>query len=222
MSIRKSISAAVRKSVAIKSDKRLSYYQRNQNFLFGGLSSSIWEAKSELNEIFQEAKKESSLGYNPPYQSVIHLSYYIRRNRNNIEETIKSFNSFLEKNSDLSEKIIINITDTILNLITENSQIIYFINSIFPTLFDRFYSISSNISLVEDINNITGKLIKIGVIYSRQVIENQIDQLFKKLSNENDLRNEKKILIILLICKIIQSSSLFAFNKLTEKKIFKH
>ena len=57
MSIRKSISAAVRKSVAIKSDKRLSYYQRNQNFLFGGLSSSIWETKSELNEIFQEAKK---------------------------------------------------------------------------------------------------------------------------------------------------------------------
>ena len=220
MSIRKSISAAVRKSVAIKSDKRLSYYQRNQNFLFGGLSSSIWETKSELNEIFQEAKKDSSMGYNPPYQSVIHLSFYIRRNRNNIEETIKGFNSFLEKNSDLSEKIIINITDCILNLITENSQIIYFINSIFPTLFDRFYSISSNISLVEDINDITGKLIKIGVIYSRQVIENQIDQLFKKLSNENDLRNEKKILIILLICKIIQSSSLFAFNKLTEKKNF--
>ena len=221
MSIRMSYNAAMmRKSIAVKNSKRLSILQQNQNLLFSGLSSLFGEVKSELNDIFKEAKKESVLGYNPPYQSVIHLSYYIRRNRNNIEETIKSFNSFLEKNTDLSEKIIINITDTILNLLTENSQIIYFINNIFPTLFERFYSISYNISLVEDINNITGKLINIGIIYSRQVIENQIDQLFQNLSNENDLKNEKKILIILLICKIIQSSSLFAFNKLTEKKNF--
>jgi hypothetical protein len=32
-----------------------------------------------------------------------------------------------------------------------------------------------NFSLIEDINNITGKLIKIGIIYSRQIIENNID-----------------------------------------------
>ena len=221
MSIRKSISNAIyRKTVVVKSSRRLSLFQQNQNLLFG---TSLFpsEGKLELTEIFKESKRESLLGYNPPYQSVKHLSNYIRRNRNNIEETIKSFYSFLVNNADLSEKIIINITDTILNLLTENSQIINFINNIFPALFNKFYLMNNNITLIEDINNITGKLIKIGVIYSRQIIENYIDLLFNKLSNENDSKNDNKRLVILFICKIIQSSSLFAFNKLTEKKNFK-
>ena len=219
MSLRKSINPTLlRKSVVVSNNRRLSFLGQNQNFLFA--SFSVPETKSELKEIFDEAKKESSFGYDPPYQSVKHLSYYIRRNRNNIEETIKNYYSFLVDNSDLSEKIIISITDTILNLLTENSQIINFINNIFPALFNRFYLMNNNITLIEDINNITGKLIKIGVIYSRQIIESYIDSLFIKLSNENDTKNDNKRIIILFICKIIQSSSLFAFNKLTEKKNF--
>ena len=125
MSLRKSINPTLfRKSLVVNNSRRLSFLGQNQNFLFG--SFSVPETKSELKEIFTEAKKESSFGYDPPYQSVKHLSYYIRKNRNNIEETIKNFYSFLVDNADLSEKIIISITDTILNLLTENSQIICF------------------------------------------------------------------------------------------------
>ena len=224
MSLRKSISTALlRKSLATKnSNKRLAIFPQTQNLLFGNYSTT--ETKSELKElreIFTESKKESLLGYKPPYQSVIHLSFFIRRNRNYIEETIKNYYLFLLSNSDLSEKIIINMTDTILNSLTENSQIINFINSIFPVLFNYFYLMNNNITLIEEINNITGKIIKIGIIYSRQIIENNIDLLFNKIA-ENEPKNENnKKLIILFICKFIQSSSLFAFNKLTETKKFK-
>ena len=224
MSIRKSISTAIfRKSLGITNNKRFSLlFPQNQNIIFGSFTSSETKSESkELQEIFNESKKESLLGYKPPYQSVIHLSFFIRRNRNYIEETIKQFYIFLISNTDLSEKIIINITETILNSLTENSQIINFINNIFPTLFNIFYLMNYNFSLIEDINNITGKLIKIGIIYSRQIIENNIDLLFGKLSENDSINVNNKKLIILFICKFIQSSSLFAFNKLTEKKNFK-
>ena len=209
-----------RKSIAIKNPtRRLTIFQQNQNLLFGSFFP-LEKADSELKEIFKEAKKESILKYSPPFQSITNLSYYIRKNRNNIDEIIKSLNEFLDED-DLSEKIIVNIIDTVLNLLTENSQIINFINNIFPVLVSKFYLTNENILFIEDINNIIGKLIKIGIIYSRQIIENNIDSLFNKISNENYLKIENtKCAIILFICKIIQSSSSFAFNKLSEKKNF--
>ena len=222
MSIRKPINSGLfRKSVAIKNTRRFSIFQQNQNLLFGNFFPSESKSDNELKEIFKEAKKESTLRYKPPYQSIKTLSFYIRRNRNNMEDIIKSLNKFLDNEESLSEKIIVNIIDTVLNLLTENSQIINFINNIFPVLVSKFYLTNQNISFLEELNNTIGKLIKIGVIYSRQIIENNIDSLFNKVSNENYLKAENtKCAIILFICKIIQSSSLFAFNKLTEKKNF--
>ena len=225
MSKRKSIinPNLIRKTVAVKNTntRRLSLLQQSQSFAFSSFYPSESKLEKELNEIFKEAKKESTFRYNPPYQSIKALSYYIRRNRNNMEEIIKQLNKFLDNEDYLSEKIIVNIVDTVLNLLTENSQIINFINNIFPILVSKFYLTNQNISFLEELNNTIGKLIKIGVIYSRQIIENNIDSLFNKVSNENYLKAENsKCAIILFICKIIQSSSTFAFNKLTEKKNF--
>ena len=222
MSIRKPFNSGIfRKSVVVKNTRRLSILKQNQNLLFGNLFPSETKSDTELKEILKEVKKESLFKYNPPYQSIINLSYYIRRNRNNIEEIIRSLNKFLDNEESLSEKIIVNIVDTVLNLLTENNQIINFINNIFPVLVSKFYLTNQNISFLEELNNTIGKLIKIGVIYSRQIIEKNIDSLFNKVSNENYLKSENtKCAIILFICKIIQSSSLFAFNKLTEKKNF--
>ena len=222
VSMRKPINPAViRKSVVANNTRRLSYLQNNQTLLLASLFPL--ETKSELTEIFNEAKKESVLNYNPPFQSVSRLSFYIRRNRNNIDETIKNLYVFLDTEDCLTERVIINIIDTVLNLLTENSQIINFINKMFPVLVSRFYLTNLNIEYLEEINNTVGELIKIGVVYSRQIIENNIDSLFNKISsNESYLKSENtKCAIILFICKIIQSSNLFAFNKLTEKKNFK-
>ena len=218
---RKPISSGLfRKSVAIKNTRRLTLFQQNQNLLFGSFFPLENKTDSELKEIFKEAKKESILKYSPPFQSIVMLSYYIRKNRNNIDEIIKYLNEFLDE-EDISEKIVVNMIDTVLNLLTENSQIINFINNIFPVLVSKFYLTNENILFIEDINNIIGKLIKIGINYSRQIIENNIDSLFNKISNENYLKIENtKCAIILFICKIIQSSSSFAFNKLSEKKNF--
>ena len=221
ISIRKPINPVViRKSVVANNTRRISMLQNSQNLILASLFPL--ETKSELNEIFNEAKKESVLGYEPPFQSITHLSYYIRKNRNNIDETIKNLHIFIDQEECLTEKIIVNIIDTVLNLLTENSQIINFINKMFPSLISRYYLTNQNILNLEEINNTIGKLIKIGVIYSRQIIENNIDSLFNKISNESYLKAENtKCAIILFICKIIESSSLFAFNKLTEKKNFK-
>ena len=202
---RKSINPnLIRKSVVIKNpsnNRRLSFLQQNQNLIFSP-NLIPFESKSDsgLKEIFKEAKKESLYRYDPPYQSIKTLSYYIRRNRNNMEEIIKSLNKFLDNEESLSEKIIVNIVDTVLNLLTENSQIINFINSIFPVLVSKFYLTNQNISFLEELNNTIGKLIKIGVIYSRQIIENNIDSLFNKVSYENYLKAENsKCAIILFI-----------------------
>ena len=221
MSIRNTINSSIfRKSVIVKNTRRLSILQQNQNLLFSNFFTSETKSDTGLKEIFKEIKKESLFKYNPPYQSIINLSYYIRKNRNNIEEIIKHLNKFLDEES-LSEKIIVNIIYKVLNILTENNQIINFINNIFPVLVSKFYLTNQNISFLGELNNTIGKLIKIGVIYSRQIIENNIDSLFNKVSNENYLKAENtKCAIILFICKIIQSSSLFAFNKLTEKKNF--
>ena len=155
---RKSINPnLIRKSVVIKNpsnNRRLSFLQQNQNLIFSP-NLIPFESKSDsgLKEIFKEAKKESLYRYDPPYQSIKTLSYYIRRNRNNMEEIIKSLNKFLDNEESLSEKIIVNIVDTVLNLLTENSQIINFINSIFPVLVSKFYLTNQNISFLEELNN---------------------------------------------------------------------
>ena len=140
ISIRKPINPVViRKSVVANNTRRISMLQNSQNLILASLFPL--ETKSELNEIFNEAKKESVLGYEPPFQSITHLSYYIRKNRNNIDETIKNLHIFIDQEECLTEKIIVNIIDTVLNLLTENSQIINFINKMFPSLISRYYLI---------------------------------------------------------------------------------
>ena len=109
MSIRNTLNSGIfRKSVIVKNTRRLSILQQNQNLLFSNFFTSDTKSDTALKEIFKEVKKESLSKYNPPYQSIINLSYYIRKNRNNIEEIIKHLNKFLDEES-LSEKIIVNI-----------------------------------------------------------------------------------------------------------------
>ena len=98
----------MRNSIVRKNTINLSLFQQKQNLLFGTYFPNEYKPEVELRDIFNQAKKESSFGYNPPYQSVIRLSYYIRRNRNYIEETIKNLYSFLDYEDNLSEKITVN------------------------------------------------------------------------------------------------------------------
>ena len=80
-----------------------------------------------------------------------------------------------------------------------------------------------NLSLIENVNNTIGNLIKIGGIYIRKLLGDIIDDILKKFNNldPKNIKNENLIFAsILLLCKIIENSSLFAYNKITEQSNF--
>ena len=176
----------------------------------------------ELEDIFTSIKRESNSKCVPPYNSVKVLSLYIRRNRNSIEETISKLSQTLEQNIDINANLIVNIVNSILVILTEKSQIISFLNKILVILVRKLNNIK-NLTLIETVNNTIGNLIKIGGIYIRKLLGDIIDDLLKKFTNLDlkNIKNENFVFSsILLLCKIIENASLFAYNKITEPSNF--
>ena len=90
---------------------------------------------SDINDIFNKIKAESSSNVpSTSFKSVTLLLFYIRRNRQNLDEIIKKISFFFNSNSDINNKILIYAINMILNLLTENNHIINFINMILPIL----------------------------------------------------------------------------------------
>ena len=84
------------------------------------------------------------------------------------------------------------------------------------------FSNIKNLTLIENINNTIGNLIKIGGIYYQRYLISDINQLFNNL-NIYDQKNKNENYIfasILYLCKIIENSSLFVYSKITEPKNF--
>lgn len=93
---------------------------------------------------------------------------------------------------------------------------------ILPILVRRLYDNFSNLTLIENLNNTIGKLIKIGGIYIQRLVEGFIDELFDKLIkyDPKTMHDNIKFALISLLAKIIENSSLFAYNKITEQATF--
>ena len=173
------------------------------------------KSASELEEIFQLILAESN-EKNGPYHSSKVLSFYIRKNRNSIEEIIKKLSGFFDNYyNNLNKNLVLSIVNSMLNLLTEKSQIINFLNKMLPILVNILNSQNDN-SFLEKINYTIGRLIKIGGIYTRKIIENYINFIFNKFLKNPNL----KIPNLLLLCKIIENSPLVAYNKITEKNLF--
>ena len=178
----------------------------------------------DLLEIFKLIRNESKTSSNSidSYQSIKLLTTYIRRNRNNIEQTVKSISDIFDNYSDLNDKIVIYIIELILNLITENSQIIYFLNKIIPFLINALTRKMLDLTSIENINNSLGKIIKLGGIYTRKIVETNLDELLNKFMNENKCfkYENTKFAYIQLLCIIIQNTPLVAFGKLIQNNTF--
>ena len=178
----------------------------------------------ELGDIFRQIKSESKSSNNSidSYQSIKLLTLYIRRNRNNMDETIKKISDLFEAHNDLSDQIIIYIIELVLNLITENSQIINFLNRILPKLINILTQKNKDLTSIELINNELGKLIKIGGVYTRKIIEINFEKILMKFVNEN--RNFKyentKFAYLQFLCVIIQNAPLVAFGKFSPPNSF--
>ena len=176
----------------------------------------------ELNSIFNDIKLESKRSSNSieSYQSIKLLTLYIRKNRNNIDDTIKKISDYLESNNDLNDRIVIYIIELVLNLITENSQIINFLNRILPNLIKILHE-NKDLTSIENINNELGKLIKLGGAYTRRLIEISLEKLLMKFVENKNLKYENtKFANIQFLCIIIQNAPLIAFGKLIQPNTF--
>ena len=181
---------------------------------------------NDINEIFDKIKAESASSVpSNTFQSSILLSFYIRRNRQNLDDIIKKISFFLNSNSgNINNKLLVNIINMVLNLLTENNHIINFINMTLPILVNYLTFYNKSLSEFEEINSTIGRLIKTGGESTKQIIEKNIESLMTKFIKEDEFTNvkfeNKKFALIQYLCKIMENSSLYIFNKIKEKSTF--
>ena len=199
-------------------------YERRRTII-NNINSNFYPKNnnSELSEIFKLIKAESKSSSNSidSYQSIKLLTIYIRRNRTNIENTVKKISDILESYNDLNDKVLIYIIELVLNLITENSQIINFLNRILPILINILTQKNIDLSSIENVNNTLGRLIKIGGVYTRKITEMHLEEILNKFSKDRNFKYENtRFSYIQLLCIIIQNAPMMAFGKLIQQYNF--
>jgi hypothetical protein len=87
----------------------------------------------ELNNIFSQLKSKN---FSVQESSTKQLAIFINKNRENIDEIISKISHFFNLNNDISDRVMIKVINNVLKVLTEsNTQIINFLNMIFPLLF---------------------------------------------------------------------------------------
>ena len=177
--------------------------------------------ENELNSIYQLILNESNINSNPPFASVKKLSKYIRRNRNNMHNINKKINDLLKNMNNVN--MIISIVNTILDLVVDKRN--YNLNNII----DILIKILDNnpqlpIASIEKMVYTIGDLIKVDNISIQKYLEFIINRIISVLAKQNEIKNTKieyaKFYLILLLSKIVENSSLFAYNIITAEQNF--
>ena len=180
-------------------------------------SSEQSQTQNELTSIFTRMKTDKT------HQSIKALCAFITKNRSNTDETIKKISLFINANDDtIPVNVILRTISSVLDLLTENSQMINFLNMVLPILVHLIYYNNRTISELDKIINTIGSLIKDRGIFIRQIIESKIEELFDKFSNDTasfKFENTKYAMIKLLTV-IIYNSPTISYNKITDKSTF--
>ena len=113
-----------------------------------------------------------------PFPSIKLLCNYLNKNRTYSDEIIKNISLFFNSNDKISDIIILNTINNILPLLSENTQVINFINMMLPILVHKIYYSNKSIHEIDELIKTIGYLIKKGGLYTRQIIENNIDSFF--------------------------------------------
>jgi hypothetical protein len=94
---------------------------------------------AELNNIFNQLKSKN---ISVQDTAIKQLHYFFNKYRENSDEVISKISQFFNINSDIPDRLMIKVINTVLKILTENNmQIINFLNLIFPLLFHIvFYS----------------------------------------------------------------------------------
>jgi hypothetical protein len=198
-----------------KNDLLLDYNKSNI------INSFKEDKENELNEIYRLILNESSKKNDPPFKSVKKLSNYIRRNRNymsNINEKVID----LIKNIN-NVNLIINIINTILDLVVDKRN--YNLNNIIEILLKK---LDNNTQMpmvsVEKMVDKISDLIKLDNISFKKYLELITNRIISIVVKPNEIKITKientKFYSILLLSKILENSSLFVYNIITEEEIF--
>ena len=179
--------------------------------------------ENELEDIFNLITKESNSYTDPPFNSVKKLTLYIRRNRNSNEMIINKVIELLKNISNVN--MIINIVNTMLDLVTEGRN--HHLSNLIDILIKKLDNMPHTLSIsIEKIVNIIGDLIKLDNISIQKYIEGVINKIITTLTKYNEQKNaikeNAKFYCILLLSKIIENCSLFAYNILTKEENFKN
>ena len=186
---------------------------------FNSLNYPKNDYNKELNDIFNQIKKESKNSNNSidSYQSIKSLEKYIRKNRNNIE-----FNNIMSDifnlPDDFNIETIIYIIELILNLITDNSQMINYLIMTANKLINFLTQKNLDLTYIDNISNTFGKLIKMGGIYIKNIIENTLDTILTE--HQNYKYENTKYAHIQLLSVIIQNAPMEAFGRIKKDNLF--
>jgi hypothetical protein len=88
---------------------------------------------AEMNNIFNQLKNKSSTIQDAGTKQLYH---FLNKYRENSDEIISKLSQFFNVNSDIPDRIMIKVINIFLKILTENNtQIINFLNLVFPLLF---------------------------------------------------------------------------------------
>ena len=111
-------------------------------------NNSNKKTTDELKNIFNSILSESSQTNELIYTTNELLSYYIRRNRNKLNETLIEISKFFYNNK-ISTELLIQCMEGINNSLMENNQIINFLDKMVPILIKSLYQIKNqNLSTI--------------------------------------------------------------------------
>ena len=208
----------------MSSNKRYSYQKPNNFDIFiqpNIINFYKADNRNELDEIFKLIRDESVTNEDPPFNSVKKLSIYIRRNRNSIQNIINRINELVKVITNVN--LVINIIKTILDLVIEGRN--HHLKDIIDILIKKLDNIplSSSVSIEKIINTI-GDLINLDNISLQKYLENIINKIIFTLTRTSESKNVKsensKFCSILLLAKIIENSSLLAYNIIAKEENF--
>ena len=121
--------------------------------------------------------------------------------------------------------MIVNIVNTMINFVYEGRS--YNLKEIIDALIKKLDNIpQSSPGSIEKIVNIIGELIKLDNISIQKFIETNINKIITSLTKTNEQKNakmeQKKFYKILLLSKIIENCSLFAYNIIIKEENLKN
>ena len=147
------------------------------------------------------------------------LFFYIRKNPKIKNDIIEKIINTLNNNDNIYYKSIIKCINTILDLLTENFQIINLLNNTIPIILNCLYQ-EENIKSLDAIHEICifiGKLIKIGDTHISGLIEEIVETIFFDIFKENPNDCNIYYAYIHLLSEIMYNSTMASFNSVIIK-----